>query len=74
MIVVGSYWSAGFIAVKYEREDQGIHEFNGNDILKLKRKQRNVDANKKYYRLQGLVDGNWAPVRVERLEVEPKSI
>ena len=74
MIVIGSYWLAGFTAVKYEREDRRIHEFNEDDVLKLKRKQRKVDVKEEYYRLQGLADEDWEPVRVERLEGESENV
>lgn len=74
MIVIGSYWLAGFTAVKYEREDRRIHEFNEEDILKLRKKQRKIDVKEEYYRLQGLADEDWEPVRVERLEGEPKNV
>lgn len=74
MIVLGSYWLAGFTAVKFEREDRRIHELNEEDMLSLKKKQRKVDVKEEYYRLQGLADEDWGPVRVERFEGESENV
>lgn len=74
MVVLGSYWLTAFTTVKFEREDRRIHELNEEDILKLKVKQRKVDVKEEYYRLQGLADEDWEPIRVERLEDESENV
>ncbi|CCK73022.1 Cox16p KNAG_0M01690 [Huiozyma naganishii CBS 8797] len=74
MIVLGSYWLAGFTEVKYEREDRRINEMNEEDLLKIKKNQRKFDIKDEYYRLQGLAEEDWEPIRVTRLEGESENV
>ena len=74
MMVLGSYWLADFTAVKYERDDRKVQEINENDLLKVKNAQRKFDMKEEYYRLQGLSEEDWEPVRVPRLKDESDNV
>lgn len=74
LIVLGSYWLAGFTAVKYEQQDRKIQELNEEDLIKMKTNQRPFDMQEEYYRLQGVIDEDWEPVRVPRLKGESENV
>ena len=61
-------------AVKYERDDRKVQEINENDLLKVKNAQRKFDMKEEYYRLQGLSEEDWEPVRVPRLKDESDNV
>lgn len=74
MIVLGSYWLTGFTEVKFERDDRRKQEMSEADILKVKKDQRKFDIKEEYYKLQGLSDEEWEPVRVKRLKDESENV
>ncbi|CCH60413.1 hypothetical protein TBLA_0C06170 [Henningerozyma blattae CBS 6284] len=74
LIVAGSYWLSEFTAVKYEREDARVQELNEEDLIKMKSNERPFDIKEEYYRLQGLQDEDWEPVRVKRLKGESENV
>lgn len=74
MIVLGSYWLEGFTSVKFERDDRRIQEMNEEEVLKLKKNQRKFDIKEEYYRLQGIGEEEWEPVRVKRIDGESENV
>lgn len=74
LIVLGSYWLSGFTAVKYEQADRKIQELQEEDLVKMKTSQRKFDLKEEYYRLQGLAEEDWEPVRVPRGEGESENV
>lgn len=73
-IVLGSFWLSSFTAIKYEQGDRKVQEINEEDILKIRKNQREFDIKKEYYRLQGLSEEDWEPVRVARLKDESENV
>ncbi|SCV03545.1 LAMI_0H09010g1_1 [Lachancea mirantina] len=74
MIVLGSYWLSTFTEVRYQRHDRRIQELNEDDLVKLASNGRKFDLKEEYYRLQGLGEQDWEPVRVPRLEGESENV
>ncbi|CAB4252533.1 similar to Saccharomyces cerevisiae YJL003W COX16 Mitochondrial inner membrane protein, required for assembly of cytochrome c oxidase [Maudiozyma barnettii] len=74
MIVLGSYWLAGFTQVKIDRDDRRVQEMNETDIINVKKNQRKFDIKDEYYKLQGLSEEEWEPVRVKRLKDESENV
>ncbi|SCU82789.1 LAME_0C02894g1_1 [Lachancea meyersii CBS 8951] len=74
IIVLGSYWLSGFTAVRYEQKDRKIQEVNEDDLIKLKGNKRKFDLKEEYYRLQGLGEQDWEPVRVPRMKGESENV
>ncbi|CCC69860.1 hypothetical protein NCAS_0D02790 [Naumovozyma castellii] len=74
MIVLGSYWLQDFTALKYQKADQKVQELNEEDVIKMKHDQREFDIKEEYYRLQGLSEKDWEPVRVPRIEGESDNV
>lgn len=73
-IALGSIWLSSFTAIKYEQGDRKVQELNEEDILKMKKNQREFDIKEEYYRLQGLSEEDWEPVRVARLKDETENV
>ncbi|AET41562.1 Cox16p Ecym_8280 [Eremothecium cymbalariae DBVPG len=71
---LGSYWLSSFTAVKYERSDRRIQEMKDEELIKLKGNRRKVDIKEEYYRLQGLSEQDWEPVRVPRFKGESENV
>ncbi|CCD26780.1 Cox16p NDAI_0I02110 [Naumovozyma dairenensis CBS 421] len=74
MIVLGSYWLQDFTALKYEQADRKVQEINEEDIVKMKNNQHKFDMKEEYYRLQGLQEEDWEPVRVPRIDGESDNV
>lgn len=73
-IVLGSYWLSGFTAVRYEQKDQKIQELSEDELIKMKTNKRQFDLREEYYRLQGLGEQDWEPVRVPRMKGESENV
>lgn len=74
LIVLGSYWLSGFTAVKYEQQDRKVQEVQEEDVVKMRTNQRKFDLKEEYYRLQGLAEQDWEPVRVPRPKGESDNV
>ncbi|CCF60172.1 hypothetical protein KAFR_0J01040 [Kazachstania africana CBS 2517] len=74
MMVISSYWLAGFTAIKYERDDRHVQEMNEEELTKLIKNRRKFDIKDEFYRLQGLAEEDWEPKRVERLDDESENV
>ncbi|CCE65852.1 hypothetical protein TPHA_0N00710 [Tetrapisispora phaffii CBS 4417] len=74
LIVLGSYWLSDFTAIKYEQRDRKVQEVTESDLLKLKSNNHKFDIKEEYYRLQGIREQDWEPVRVQRLKDESENV
>lgn len=74
LMVAGSYWLSAFTAIKYEREDNRIQEVTEEEIIKMKTNKRPFDIKEEYYRMQGIGEQEWEPVRVKRLKGESENV
>ncbi|AAS50198.1 AAL168Cp [Eremothecium gossypii ATCC 10895] len=74
LMAVGSYCLSDFTAVKYEREDKKVRSVQEDELVKLRANRRTVDLKEEFYRLQGLADQDWEPVRVPRLPGESENV
>lgn len=74
VIVLGSFWLSNFTAVKYEHADSRQQEITEDQLLNIKKNQRPFDMKEEYYRLQGITDQEWEPVRVPRFEGESENV
>lgn len=74
LMVLGSYWLSGFTAIRYEQKDRKIQEMSESDIINMKNSQHQFDIKEEYYRLQGIGEQEWEPVRVKRLEDESENV
>lgn len=74
MMVLGSYWLSSFTSVRYEQKDRKMQELNEEEMIKMKTNKRQFDLKEEYYRLQGVGDQDWEPVRVPRFEGESENV
>ncbi|SCU85861.1 LADA_0D10330g1_1 [Lachancea dasiensis] len=74
IMVLGSYWLSSFTAVRYEQKDRKIQEISEDDLMKMKTNKRQFDLKEEYYRLQGLGEQDWEPVRVPRMKGESENV
>ncbi|EDO17573.1 hypothetical protein Kpol_534p54 [Vanderwaltozyma polyspora DSM 70294] len=74
LIVLGTFWLSEFTSVRYEQKDRKIQEMNEKEIINLKTNKRQFDIKEEYYRMQGIAEQDWEPVRVKRLEGESENV
>ncbi|AMD22776.1 HHR007Cp [Eremothecium sinecaudum] len=71
---LGSYWLSNFTAMRYERRDKKVQAMNEEEVVKLKTNRRTVDIKEEYYKLQGLAEQDWEPIRVPRFKGESENV
>ncbi|SSD61237.1 probable Cytochrome c oxidase assembly protein COX16, mitochondrial [Saccharomycodes ludwigii] len=74
LMVLASFWLSNFTSVRYEQHDDKQHVIDEEELVNLKRERRQVNVKDEYYKLQGLGEGDWEPVRVPRLDGESDNV
>ncbi|ODV60681.1 Cox16p [Ascoidea rubescens DSM 1968] len=74
LVLYGNYILEDLLKVKFERADRRAQEFSEHDLEKLTKQRRKVDIKEEYYKLQGLGEQDWEPVRVKRFKGESENV
>ena len=74
LVLFGNYILEDLLRAKFERADRKNQEFDEKDMEKLNKKRRKVDIKEEYYKLQGMAESDWEPVRVKRFDGESENV